>query len=182
MPNIVSRENGYELRAASDEQRAAAIAEQESTCDSLGSMPTIRISIEINAPLTVVWAAAADLESHKEWMIDAESIRFLTDHRRGLGTRLEVATRVGPLRTKDLMEVTEWVDHQRIGVRHTRLVTGRGLFELEPIDRASTRFSWREQLDFPWYLGGAVAGRLASLVLTAIWKRNLQRLKHRLEG
>ena len=153
--------------------------------DSSSSLPpvsTVTVSVVINAPLPEVWAAAADLESHYEWMADAESIRFLTDRRRGLGTRLEVATRVGPLRTKDLMEVTEWVDHHRIGVRHTGLVTGRGLFELEPIDSGVTRFSWREQLDFPWYLGGAVTGRLASRVLTAIWKGHLQRLKQRLEG
>lgn len=140
-------------------------------------MSTINVSVVINAPLTEVWATAADLESHGEWMADAESITFLTARRRGLGTRFEVATRVGPLRTKDIMEVTEWVDHHRIGVRHTGLVTGQGLFELEPTEQGATRFSWREQLHFPWYLGGAVSGRLASPVLAAIWKRNLQRLK-----
>lgn len=145
-------------------------------------MPTIRISIEINAPLAIVWAAAADLGTHGEWMTDAESIRFLTGRRRGLGTRLEVATRVGPLRTKDIMEVTEWVDHHRIGVRHRGLVTGQGVFELESINPESTRFSWREDLYFPWYLGGAATAWLASPVLAAVWRRNLQRLKRRLEG
>jgi len=87
---------------------------------------TVEVSVVIEAPLGKVWAAVADLESHVEWMADAESITFLTDRRTGLGTRMEVASRVGPLRTTDVMQVTEWVDRRRIGVRHTGLVTGEG--------------------------------------------------------
>ncbi len=144
-------------------------------------MSTVEVSVEIRAPLEAVWAAAADLGSHTEWMADAESITFLTARQRGLGTRMEVATRIGPLRTKDIMEVTDWEDRRRIGVRHTGLVTGRGAFELEEVDPATTRFTWRERLTFPWYLGGSLIARLASPVLGAVWKRNLTRLKSRLE-
>jgi len=144
-------------------------------------MSTVEVSVEIRAPLEAVWAAAADLGSHAEWMADAESITFLTARQRGLGTRMEVATRIGPLRTKDVMEVTEWEDRRRIGVRHTGLVTGRGAFELEEVDPATTRFTWRERLTFPWYLGGPLIARVASPVLGAVWKRNLERLKSRLE-
>ena len=144
-------------------------------------MSTIEVSVEIRAPLEAVWAAAADLGSHTEWMADAESITFITARQRGLGTRMEVATRIGPLRTKDVMEVTEWEDRRRIGVRHTGLVTGQGAFELEEVDPATTRFTWRERLTFPWYLGGPLIARVAAPVLGAVWKRNLKRLKLRLE-
>lgn len=144
-------------------------------------MSTIEVSVEIRAPLEAVWAAAADLGSHTEWMADAESITFITARQRGLGTRMEVATRIGPLRTKDVMEVTEWEDRRRIGVRHTGLVTGQGAFELEETDPATTRFTWRERLTFPWYLGGPLIARVAAPVLGAVWKRNLKRLKSRLE-
>ena len=144
-------------------------------------MSTIEVSVEIRAPLEAVWAAAADLGSHTEWMADAESITFTTARQRGVGTRMEVATRIGPLRTKDVMEVTEWEDRRRIGVRHTGLVTGQGAFELEEVDPATTRFTWRERLTFPWYLGGPLIARVAAPVLGAVWKRNLKRLKSRLE-
>jgi len=144
-------------------------------------MPAIEVSVTIGVPLEDVWAAAADLESHAEWMADAESITFLTARHRGPGTRMEVATRVGPFRTKDVMEVTEWEDRRRIGVRHKGLVTGAGAFELEALDPSSTTFTWRESLTFPWYLGGPLTARLASPVLAAIWKRNLRGLKRRLE-
>ncbi len=145
-------------------------------------MSTVTVLVVINAPLEQVWAAAADLGSHAEWMADAESIRFLTARRRGLGTRMEVATRVGPFRTKDVMEVTEWEDRSRIGVRHTGLVTGQGAFELEALDPATTKFTWQERLSFPWYLGGPLTARIASPVLAAIWRRNLRGLKQKLEA
>jgi len=144
-------------------------------------VPAVEVSVVIQTPLEQVWAAAANLESHVEWMADAESITFLTARRRGPGTRMEVGTRVGPFRTTDIMQVTEWVDRQRIGVRHTGLVTGEGAFEIESIDPGTTRFTWREQLTFPWYLGGPLTARAASPVLAAIWKRNLKRLKRLLE-
>lgn len=141
----------------------------------------MEVTVLIQAPLEEVWAAAADLKSHVEWMADAESITFLTARSRGLGTKMEVATRVGPLRTTDVMEVTEWVDRRRIGVRHTGVVTGQGAFELKETDAATTKFTWREQLSFPWYLGGPFTARLASPVLAAVWRRNLMRLKQHLE-
>jgi uncharacterized protein YndB with AHSA1/START domain len=144
-------------------------------------MSTVTVLVVIHAPLEQVWAAAADLGSHSEWMADAESITFLTARRRGLGTRMEVATRVGPFRTKDVMEVTEWEDRSRIGVRHTGLVTGQGAFELEALDPATTKFTWRERLSFPWYLGGPLTALIAAPVLAAIWRRNLRGLKQKLE-
>ncbi len=94
-------------------------------------MVQITVSIEIEAPPERVWAEVADLASHAEWMADAESIVFLTDQRSGSGTRLRVSTRVGPIRTGDVMEIVEWVEHQTIGVRHEGLVGGRGRFSPE---------------------------------------------------
>jgi hypothetical protein len=80
------------------------------------------------------------------------------------------------------MEVTEWDHRRRIGVRHTGVVTGQGVFELEEVDPANTRFTWRERLTFPWYLGGPLTAWLAWPVLRAVWKRNLKGLKAHLES
>jgi uncharacterized membrane protein len=145
-------------------------------------MARITQHVDIEAPLGVVWDAAADLASHSEWMADAASITFLTDSRSGVGTRMEVLTVVGPLRTKDVMEVTEWVEAETIGVRHQGLVTGTGRFLLEPLSDRTTRFAWTEELSFPWWLGGPLTALAATPVLGWIWRRNLRGLKLRLEA
>jgi len=144
-------------------------------------MARITCSVDIAAPFDRVWEAAADLGSHAEWMADARSIEFLTESESGIGTRMKVLTVVGPLRTTDLMEVTEWEDHRAIGVRHTGLVTGSGRFTLAPIAGA-TRFTWSESLTFPLWLGGPLTALLATPVLTWIWRRNLTGLKRSLES
>ena len=143
-------------------------------------MARINVHVDIAAPLETVWREAADLQSHAEWMADAESIEFLTDQRSGIGTRMKVATKVGPLRTNDLMEVTEWAEGRSIGVKHSGIVTGAGRFDLARV-AGGTRFSWSEDLTFPLHLGGPVTAFFAKPVLGWIWKRNLEGLKERLE-
>ena len=140
------------------------------------------VSVDINAPLDAVWGEAADLASHVEWMADAETIRFLSESREGVGTKMAVETRVGPLTTTDIIEVTEWTEPSTIGVVHSGVVTGTGAFELQPISETMTRFRWREQLDLPWYFGGPIGNIVARPVFGWIWRRNLERLKARLES
>jgi carbon monoxide dehydrogenase subunit G len=142
---------------------------------------TIEVTIYLAASPDAVWAEVEQVERHSEWMADAESIEFLGDQQRGVGTRMKVATRVGPLRTMDIMEFTGWDPPHRMAIRHQGLVTGEGAFTLTP-DGDGTRFTWREQLTFPWYLGGPITGFFAAPVLEWIWKRNLRGLAARFDG
>ncbi|MCY4103689.1 MAG: SRPBCC family protein [bacterium] len=143
----------------------------------------LRVETTIAAPPEAVWAHLEDIATHTEWMADAISIEFLTDQRRGAGVRFACRTRVGPLRTTDLMEITEWSPPSRMGVRHTGAVSGEGRFELasEPAG-PSTRMVWREGLRFPWWLGGPLGALGARPVLRRIWRGNLERLKARVES
>ena len=144
-------------------------------------MARFRMSTLVDAPPTAVWRELADIANHVEWMADAESIEFTSEQRRGVGTTFDCATRIGPLRTVDRMEVTRWDDGREMGVRHVGLVRGEGVFTLRPAgdDGGSTRLDWTERLRFPWYLGGPVAGFVAGPVLRHIWRDNLRRLAAR---
>ncbi len=144
-------------------------------------MARISVHVDIAAPLEAVWGAASDLATHDRWMADAESIVFLSDTRSGVGTVMQVRTVVGPFRTTDIMEVTEWDEGRAIGVRHEGLVTGVGRFELAPA-AGGTRFTWTEELTFPGWLGGPLTAAAAKPVLSLIWRRNLRGLKARLEA
>ena len=145
---------------------------------------SLRVETTIAAPPEAVWAHLEDIASHTEWMADAISIEFLTAERRGAGTRFACRTRVGPLHTTDLMEITEWSPPSRMGVRHTGAVSGDGRFELHATGPAggSTTMTWHESLHFPWWFGGPLGARLARPVLRGIWRGNLERLKARVEA
>ena len=135
----------------------------------------------MSATHEVVWAALADLGSHDRWMKDAESIVFVTEQRSGVGTRMEVKTVVGPLRTLDKMEVVGWDEGRAIEVVHEGLVTGRGTLSARPHGKG-TLVSWEETLTFPWYLGGPITAFFAKPVLGAIWRGNLKRLEESLSS
>jgi uncharacterized protein YndB with AHSA1/START domain len=139
------------------------------------------VAVEIDREPEEVWQEVAVIERHVEWMADADQIRFLTAQRQGVGTRFECDTRVGPLTTTDVMEVTRWEPVQRIGVRHTGAVSGSGEFTLHRTGDGRTRFRWREQLRFPWYFGSRIGAFVAAPLLRWIWRRNLAGLKTRLE-
>jgi hypothetical protein len=141
-------------------------------------MGRIRVAVEIDAPPVTVWSVVEPIERHVDWMADAVAIRFTGASTRGVGTEFECDTKVGPITLTDEMTVTEWEPERTMGVRYTGIVTGTGVFELEPIDLGRrTRFTWTEDLTFPWYLGsrlGEIVGGQA--VMKQIWKRNLRRL------
>ena len=141
----------------------------------------IVLSVLIPAPMDAVWAAISDLASHTRWMADAESIEFEAGPTQGVGTRLRVATRIGPLRTVDMLEVVEWIERRRISVVHSGVVSGRGSFDIVPL-AGGTRLRWRERLVFPWWLGGPVTAWVAGPILARVWRGNLARLCQEIEG
>jgi Polyketide cyclase / dehydrase and lipid transport len=142
----------------------------------------IRVGITIDAPPGAVWDAVEAIEHHVDWMVDAASITFTSTTTRGVGTRFDCVTRVGPFRTTDRMTVTEWAPGRAMGIEHHGVVTGRGRFTLGRRFRNRTRFGWTEELTFPWWMGGRAGALVAKPVLRAIWKRNLRALKRIVEA
>lgn len=141
-------------------------------------MARILVAIDIAASPSDVWDDIRHIDRHVEWMHDAQSIHFTSDAATGLGTTFDCATKVGPFRLRDRMEITEWEPARVMGVRHVGIVEGTGRFTLEgtPI---GTRFTWQEKLDFPWWMGGPVGSLLGTPVLKMIWRRNLSLLAAR---
>lgn len=143
----------------------------------------IVVSVEIDATPERVWEVVEPVERHVDWMHDAVAIRFTSDQTRGAGTEFLCDTKVGPFKLVDRMEITEWETAKVMGVRHTGLVTGSGKFTLEPIDLGRrTRFTWAEDLVFPWWMGGPIGAWIGGkIALGPIWRRNLRNLKRIVE-
>ena len=135
----------------------------------------ITVSIDIDAPVATVWAALEPVETHVDWMADADAIRFIGDQTRGVGTRVRLRHQGRPAapHRRD-------GDH-RSGRRTPRWASStvawspaRGSFELVPIDLdRRCRMTWSETLSFPWWMGGPIGARIGGAVLRQIWRRNL---------
>lgn len=147
-------------------------------------MAKVHVGVTIHASPATVWAAVRDVDRHTEWMADAETIRLVGGRGNAVGATYEVDTKVGPFRLLDVMEITEWRARRVMGVRHVGLVTGTGRFSLRRAGRlrGGTRFTWEEELTFPVWMGGPIAGLVGAPVLRRVWKGNLRRLKALIEG
>ncbi len=143
---------------------------------------SLSLSTVIDASPSEVWDDLRDIASHTSWMQDAVAIRFTSDQQEGVGTTFEADTKVGPFRLSDPMEVTEWEEPRCMAIRHGGVVTGTGRFFLEPAAGGRTRFTWDEELSFPWWMGGPAGALVAGQVLRLVWTRNLANLKRRVES
>lgn len=145
-------------------------------------MSQIRVSIDINASVDRVWEVVEPVERHIDWMADAVAIRFQTEQTRGVGTKFFCDTKVGPIKLVDVMTITAWEPGAVMGVTHTGVVTGTGEFTLTALSDTQTRFTWTESLIFPWWLGGPIGAIVGGqIVMKAIWRRNLRKLKKLVE-
>ena len=141
----------------------------------------IETSIIINKPLDTVWQEVKVMENHVNWMEDAVKIDILSENNSGIDTKMNVLTKVGPIKLTDIITVTEWIEKESIGVIHEGIVTGEGIFYLKALNESQTEFKWEETLKFPVYLGGAIGEFFGGYVLRYIWKKNLKNLKEIIE-
>ena len=142
-------------------------------------MTHIRVATDIDATPAEVWADVENISSHVEWMHDAEAITFTTEATSGTGAAFDCATKIGPIRLMDKMEVTEWTPGEAMGIRHVGFVAGVGRFTLTPLGDDGCHFAWDEALQFPWWMGGPLGGIVGGRILKAVWRRNLRLLAAR---
>jgi hypothetical protein len=136
-------------------------------------MVRVKVCTAIAAPPAQVWDEVRHLDRHVAWMDDAVAIRFLDGQQQGVGTRIECDTRIGRLRTTDVMVVTEWEPERAMTVVHQGRVTGIGRISLKAKRDGTTKLCWDERITFPWYLGGPITGAGAWPILRRVWARNL---------
>jgi carbon monoxide dehydrogenase subunit G len=139
---------------------------------------TIEVSVPIPAPIESVWDDLARIETHAEWMTDAVAIEFLSEARQGVGTRIRVPTKIGPLTTVDYMTFTEWEPPNRMAIAHEGKFTGTGEMVLRAANDG-TVLTWREQVHFPPRFAGPLGEWVAAPILRHVWRTNLNRFARR---
>ena len=93
----------------------------------------IEVSTIIYKPIEVVWDEVKIMKNHVNWMQDAAKIDFISENEAGIDTKMNVLTKVGPIKLTDIITVTEWKEKESIGVIHEGIVTGEGIFYLTAV-------------------------------------------------
>ncbi|TDD53650.1 SRPBCC family protein [Saccharopolyspora elongata] len=113
----------------------------------------LRLSVPVEAPPEVVWAAATDWARQGEWMLGTE-VHALGGPD-GPGAQLVAVTGFRGFGVVDRMEIVEWRPPQTCRVRHRgRLIVGDGGFDVVRCGNAASTFLWWERLVLP--PGGAL--------------------------
>ena len=144
-------------------------------------MGQIEISIELGVSPAKLWDELRHIDRHVNWMNDAVSLTFLSATTEGIGTSFRCLTKVGPLKTNDVMTITQWEEEKSMGVEHVGLITGSGVFTIASHGDSST-ITWKEDLTFPWWMLGPLGSFVASPILRLIWKKNLRNLQEIVEA
>jgi uncharacterized membrane protein len=136
----------------------------------------IRTRVEIDAPITAVWARLADIATQPEWMTEMKAVRMTTPGPVGVGTRAEADVRILGITVIDPIEVVEFSPPHRFAIRHDGRFQGSGLITLDTLDGGRrTRVDWAETLVPPILptLGAMVQGP----IFQRIFQADLERLK-----
>lgn len=138
----------------------------------------VEISRYVFAPDDVVWAILTDWEGQAEWMLDAQEVEVVSEHREGRGVRLRCPTNVLGVTLDDELEVTAWQERRRLAVRHVGgVISGTGEFLLERTE-VGTQVTWREDLDPPLGAVGEAGARvLIRPYVRHVFGRSLDGLK-----
>ena len=141
-------------------------------------MARLDVGIFIRASPERVWQVAADLPRQGDWMADVHRLRVTSEQKEGVGTVVEVTSRLfGLPLVRDVMEVTAWEPPRELAVTHRGRFTGRGRFFLKPaLD--GTVFLWDEEFRPPLGpLGEAAFATVVRAHLRRVFWRSLENLR-----
>lgn len=126
------------------------------------------------APPGVVWKLITDWEHQHEWMLEASDFRVTSEQREGVGVQAEATVTIGGISTRDKVTVVGWEPDHRLAIRHDGWVSGTGEIFLTPIGSDRTHVFWREDLEPPVGIAGAVGLSAFKPFMKRIFQRDLR--------
>jgi uncharacterized protein YndB with AHSA1/START domain len=133
--------------------------------------------VVLPCPPDEAWAVLMDWERQADWMLDADSVRVVSEHREGVGVQLAVRTRLfGIPAFVEPMEVTGWDPPHELRIRHGGPVQGEGTWRLVPADDG-TRFVWTEEIRLAVPVVGEPAARAYAPLMRILMGRAMAGLR-----
>jgi len=119
----------------------------------------LHLCIDHRAPVDHVWRVIEAIDTHTEWMTDAETITFPPSNARA-SVPSSTASPESSVQHGRRMRVTEW-EPQAVRASNTTASSRTGRFTLLGVGNGTHRVLLTEDLVFPTSLGGGAAERLA---------------------
>jgi carbon monoxide dehydrogenase subunit G len=126
------------------------------------------------APPAVVWALITDWERQDDWMLEASDFTVTSSEREGVGVEAEATIGIGGIRTRDRVRVSGWEPNRRLAIEHRGWVTGHGEIVLTQLPGDRTHIRWREELEPPLGLAGALGMTGFRPLMKRIFRRDLR--------
>jgi hypothetical protein len=106
-------------------------------------------------------------------MLEASDFVVTSEERTGIGVSAEATIRIAGIKTRDVVQVVGWEPPKRLEIEHRGWVSGHGEIHLTPLGRDRTHIFWREELNPPAGLAGAIGMTALRPLLKRLFARDL---------
>jgi uncharacterized protein YndB with AHSA1/START domain len=121
-----------------------------------GWTSVFEMSQTVPGPPEIVWDLITDWEHQGDWMLEGSDFVVTSDHREGVGVEAEANIRIGGITTRDKVRVVGWEPNRRLAIEHGGWIAGKGEIHLTPLGKDRTHVFWREELQPPLGMFGAL--------------------------
>lgn len=140
---------------------------------SRGWPVTLEMAATMAAPPEVIWQLITDWERQGEWMLEASDFVVTSPYREGVGVEAEATIRIAGISTRDKIRVVGWEPNHRLAIRHLGWVSGTGEIYLTPSGPGRSHVFWREELDPPLGVLGALGLTAFKPLMRRIFERDI---------
>jgi Polyketide cyclase / dehydrase and lipid transport len=123
-------------------------------------------------PPEIVWELITDFEHQDDWMLEASDFVVTSEQPEGVGATAEATISIAGITTRDRVEVIAWEPGRRLGIRHLGWVRGEGNVYLTGLPDGRTHFYWREELEPPIGMLGAVGMSMFKPLMGRVFRRD----------
>jgi len=144
----------------------------------------VQRSIEIAAPPEKIWPFLVEPERILKWCITFEKFEYTSDQRSGIGTPFYLEERAAGRLMKLNFAVTEWLRNKRLGFSMTSGDFVKAYEQTWTVEAtpSGSRFTFREEIEFPYGMIGKILGLFGRRRSGAIVGEMLARLKRLAEA
>ncbi|MDQ3987186.1 MAG: SRPBCC family protein [Actinomycetota bacterium] len=135
---------------------------------------SVEVSETLPGPPEVVWELITDWENQGDWMLEARDFVVTSAEREGLGVEAEATITIGGIRTRDRVRVIGWEPHRRLAIEHRGWVSGIGEMFLTPLGADRAHLFWREELQPPLGLLGAIGLTTFRPLMGRLFRRDVR--------